>query len=202
MEFTTEQLAEIQRQIDEAVKRATASMYSQDELDRQVQREVDRRVESGIQTAIKNQREKLKKEIEDEMNLSADELAQRKLDEKMAEIKEKEAEIATRTNRVNAIEKLTSEKVPKTYYEKLLGNLISPDGEATMSNIDAMIEVYSSTKKSLEEQIRSELANINPPAGGGGGSKAITKEDFDAMPFNKKVEFKQTNPEEFAKFIK
>lgn len=202
MEFTAEQQAEIKRQIDEAVANATANMYSQDEFDRKLQAEVDRRVETGIQKGIETKRKKWEEEYKANANLTAEQLAEKKVNEQLENLSKREQELARKANRIEAMSKLSEADVPKTYYEKLLDNVISSDETVTMQNVETLIDTYSSTKKSLEEAIRSELSKVTPPPAGKGGGTEVTKEKFNQMSFAEKAQFKAENPEKFKEFIK
>ena len=202
MEFTKEQQEHVDKLIEDAVKLATKTMYTEQEFERRLTAEVDRRVESGIQKGIETQKSKWQKEYEETAKLTAEELAKRELESKMSELTSKEKDILRRANKLEALEKLNGAGVPKTAYEKLLDKLIDEDLESTNANIDSFIGVFNETKTSLETEIKKRFSNITPPITGTGGTDEITKEQFVKMGYQQKLELKQTNPELYASFIK
>jgi len=202
MEFTKEQQEHVDKLIEDAVKLATKTMYTEQEFERRLTAEVDRRVESGIQKGIETQKSKWQKEYEETAKLTAEELAKRELESKMSELTSKEKDILRRANKLEALEKLNGAGVPKTAYEKLLDKLIDEDLESTNANIDSFIGVFNETKTSLETEIKKQFSNITPPITGTGGTDEITKEQFVKMGYQQKLELKQTNPELYASFIK
>lgn len=198
MEYTQEQLDAL---ISEAVTKATSGLYSEDDFNRKLTAEVDRRVETGIQKGLETQKNKWREEFEKTATLTAEELAQKKLEEQMKEISGKEAEIKKRSNLLDAKDMLASADIPKTHYEKMLDVLVNENEELTKSNITNFIEVFNTTKTELETKIKSEFSKV-PPPGGSGNTDPVTKEVFNKMPYGEKMKFKESNPEQYKEFIK
>lgn len=198
MEYTQEQLDAI---IAEAIAEATKGMYTETDLERKVTAEVDRRVESGIQKGLETQKKKWQEEFEKKATMTAEELAQKKLEEQMKEITGKESEIKRKSNLLDAKDMLASADIPKTHYEKMLEVLVNENEELTKQNITNFIEVFNATKTEIETKVKSEFSNVKPP-GSTGSSDVVTKEVFNKMGYAEKVKFKQESPELYAEFIK
>lgn len=175
-------------------------VYTEEEFNRKLTAEVDRRVESGIQKGLETHKEKWQRELEDRAKLTAEELAQKQIDEKAKELTSREKEIAKRANRIDARDMLSEANVPKAYYDKFLDVLISEDTETTTSNVNNFIEMFNSTKQDIETRLKSELSNVPKP--NQGDPKPVSKKDFDSMSYAKKMEFKRDNPEMYKEFIK
>lgn len=198
MEYTQEQLDKL---IEDAVKLATKGLYTETELERKVTAEVDRRVESGIQKGIETQKSKWQREFEEKAKLSAEELAQRELQSKISELTSREKEVLRRSNKLEALEKLNGAGVPKSAYDKLLDKLIDEDMDSTNANIESFIGVFNETKSSLETEIKKQFSNIKPPTSPN-EPEGITKESFNKMGYQQKLELKQSNPELYNTFMK
>lgn len=193
-EYTQEQLDAL---VAEKVSEATKGLYTPDDFQKELTREVDRRVETGIQKGLETQ----KKKWEEEASLSAEELARKKTAEQLAGLTEKEKVIQKKANQIEAKELLADAGIPKSQYDKFISMLVSENEEATKANVQNFIDVFNSTKTDIETQIKAQLSNV-PPPGTGDGSKAVTKEEFNKMPYGEKLKFKQTYPELYKEFIK
>lgn len=196
MEYTQEQLTQM---IAEAVTKATKGMYSEEEFNRKLTAEVDRRVESGIQKGLETQKTKWEKEFAEKAQLSAEELAKKELQEQLGLISSKEKEISKRANLIEAKEFLSEAGIPKSYYEKFTGMLVSDDAEVTKSNVTNFIDMFSKTKQDIETKVKSEFSNI--PAPKQGASEGVSKEDFQKMTYSEKLKIKTEQPELFKKFM-
>ena len=197
MEFTPEQ----QAHIDSLISEKTKGLFSEEELNRRVTSEVDRRVESGIQKGLETQRSKWEKEFTEQAQMTAEELAQKQLQEQMSQIKTREQEISKRANLIDAKDLLVNANIPKTHYDKFINLLVSDSSETTIENVNNFIETFNETKVELESELKKQYANVTPPTGGSGGS-AITKADFDKMTYLDKMKLKETNLELYKTFIK
>lgn len=197
MEYTQEQL---DKMIADAKAEATKNLFSEEELQRRVTSEVDRRVESGIQKGLETYKSKWEGEFTEKAKLSAEELAKKELEKLQGDLTAKEKEISKRANVLDAKDLLSEAQIPKAHYEKFINVLVNDDGEATKANVENFITVFNETKTDLETKIKSELVNV-PSHKTGNGEQVVTKEDFNKMPYMKKMEFKKDNPDKYKDFI-
>lgn len=164
MEFTQEQMVEIEKIVEERTK----GLYTEDELNRKVTSEVDRRVESGIRKGVETEKSKWEEEFKKKATLSAEELAKLKFEEELDKIRIKESEINRRTNTLNARELFTKAEIPEENYSKFMDLLITDDEESTTKNVSDFIEVFNTTKENITQNIKKELSNVPAPKGDGG----------------------------------
>jgi hypothetical protein len=200
MEFTKEQQEQIDKMIADATEKARAGLFTEDDLQRRVTSEVDRRVESGIQKGLETQRRKWEEEYSKKAQMTAEELAQKELEERLKEISGREKEIKLRANSLEAKELLNNAGVPKEHYESLLNPLISEDSESTKANIESLINTYTQTRSELEAKIRQEMGNVPSPTTGKGDAP-VTKESFSKMNYAEILAFKKSNPDLYTKFM-
>lgn len=192
-EFTEEQVQDL---IKSAVAEATKGLHT----DLDIQREVDRRVGSGIQKGIETERAKWEKEFSEKAQLSAEELAKKELESKIGEITQRENEIKSRANALDAQEKLSSAGVPKSHYEKMLSVLVSSDEEVTNTRIADFIETYTAMKIETENKVKESYSNVPPPPSGD-SNKSISKDDFAKMTYSEKLELKKSQPDLYTKLL-
>lgn len=160
MEMTQEQLDELIKQAKEEAKKG---LFTEDDVKRKVTAEVDRRVESGIKTGVETQKEKWLREHEEIARMSAEELAQKQIAEKLSALSEKEKEISRKANRSDARDMLSEAQIPKSHYEKFLDLLVSDDTEKTISNVKNFINVFNETKSEIETKVKSEFSTVSKP---------------------------------------
>lgn len=197
-EFTKEQ---VDKMIADAIAEKTKGLFTEDDLNKRVTSEVDRRVETGIQKGLETQRKKWEEEFSRKAQMTAEEIAQKEIEERSKELSAKEREIKRKANSLEARELLANAGVPKEHYQDLLNPLISDDDVATKTNVESFIKTYSQTKSELEAKIRAELQNVPAPQVGN-GEKVIDKTAFDKMGYSEKLAFKQSNPDRYAQFMK
>lgn len=193
MEYTQEQL-------DEMIKKATEGLFTPEDLEKRVQSEVDRRVETGIQKGLATHKQKWEQEFVEKSKLTAEELAQKQIEETLKSLSEKEKALSKRNNEIEAKHLLTEANVPKSHYDKFIGLLVSDDFETTKSNIDNFINMFNATKSEIETEVKSKLTNVQKPTNGSAGG--VTKADFDKMTSIEKIKFKEEHPELFKQFIR
>lgn len=193
MEYTQEQL-------DEMIKKATEGLFTPEDLEKRVQSEVDRRVETGIQKGLATHKQKWEQEFVEKSKLTAEELAQKQIEETLKSLSEKEKALSKRNNEIEAKHLLTEANVPKSHYDKFIGLLVSDDFETTKSNIDNFINMFNATKSEIETEVKSKLTNVQKPTNGSVGG--VTKADFDKMTSIEKIKFKEEHPELFKQFIR
>lgn len=177
--------------------------FTQEDVDKLLQTEGDRRVTSALNkwredlpTIISGEKEKWI----NESKMSAEEIAQKEVAERMKELEERENQIKFQGNMLGAKEKLTTAGIPQTEYEKMLGILVTHDDTKTVENIDNFISVYTSTKTNLENDIRTQFSKIPKPQTG--GQSEMTKSEFMKLPYADKIKLKQDNPELYSTFLK
>lgn len=195
MEYTQEQ---VDKMVAEAVSKAKEGLYTKEDFDRKLTAEVDRRVETGIQKGLDTYKSKWEQEFQKKASMTAEELAQQKLQEEMKNIKSKESEITKRANLLDARDMLSG-KVPKDYYDKFLNVLVTEDGDTTKQNVENFIDMFNSAKSDIEKNLKKEFTNVTPP--GEGGDKVVSKKDFNTMSYMQKLEFKKNNPEQYKEFV-
>lgn len=197
MEYTQEQLDAL---IAERLAEATKGLLTEEEVAKRVTAEVDRRVEKGIQKGVETQKAKWEKELGEKAKLTAEELAQKEIQEKLAEVTAKEREIQRKANQLEAMQLLAEAEVPKSHYEKMIGVLVSEDAEATKGNIANFIDVFKATKIETESKVKAELGHVANPKQGT-SDKPIDKEAFNKMGYADKLKLKTENPELYKKLI-
>lgn len=196
IKLTQEQLDSL---VAERLAEAKKGLFTEEELNKRVTSEVDRRVENGIQKGIETQKSKWEKEFSEKAKLTAEELAQKEIQDKLAEMTAKEREIQTKSNRLEALQLLADAEVPKSQYEKMLGMLVSDNIESTKANVTSFIEVYNATKTEVETKVKSELGHVKNPKQG--QTLGVDKASFDKMGYADKLKFKVENPDLYKKFM-
>lgn len=196
IKFTPEQLEHINNLIAEKTK----GLFTKEDLDKEVTREVDRRVESGIKKGLETNKKKWKEELEKQSKLSAEELAEKKLQDKMDEIGNKELELSLRANTLDAKSMLAEAEIPKAHYEKFVGILVNGDEEETKSNVENFISTFNETKAEMEKSIKKEFANV-PSLEKGKNKININKDDVSKMTYLEIKELKENNKEVYEKLF-
>lgn len=188
IKFTPEQLEHINNLIAEKQK----GLFTKEDLDKEVSKEVDRRVESGIQKGLDTHKSKWQKEFEEQSKLSAEELAEKKLESKMEEIKTKENELSLKENTLEAKSMLANAGISKEHSEKFIGILVSGDKEETKTNVENFISTFSETKADIEKSIKNEYANV-PSVEKGGSDGNVDKTELSKMTYLEIKELKENN---------
>lgn len=189
-----------QEQVDQMIAEATSGLFTEEDLQKRVTSEVDRRVESGIQKGLETKKQKWEREYSERAKLTAEELAQKQLEERMQELSGKEKEISKKANHIEARSILAEANIPKAHYEKFIDLLVNDDAETTTSNVQNFVDVFNSTKDDITNQIKSEYSNVPKPKTGTNGT--LTKDDFDKMGYGEKIKFKTENPDLYKEFMK
>lgn len=189
-----------QEQVDQMIAEAKLGLFTEEDLQKKITSEVDRRVESGIQKGLETKKQKWEREYSERAKLTAEELAQKQLEEKMQELSGKEKEISKKANRIEARSILAEANIPKAHYEKFIDLLVNDDAETTTSNVQNFVDVFNSTRDDITNQIKSEYSNVPKPKTGANGT--LTKDDFDKMGYGEKIKFKTENPDLYKEFMK
>lgn len=185
--------------------------YTDEELQKLIQAEADRRVNQALENkqkkydeelkkALENERELVKQQIADEAKLSAEEKAKKELEKREKELLEREKFLAKENNNLYAKNALTEAGVPKEAFEKLLGMIVNDNEDMTKTNVTNFIEVFNSTKNSIEKTTAEKYAKV--PAPQSGEVKTIDKNSFDKMSYAEKLKLKTEQPELFKQFMK
>jgi len=195
-EYTKEQIDALKA---EAIKDATQGLLTKAEADRLA----DQRVESGVKKGLETHRAKWEQEALDKANLTAQELADKQLAEKLKALEAREHDANVRDNMLTAKSKLNGASIPESYYGSLIGNLVNADATITDSNVDNLIAVYTSAKTQIEADIKAQLSKV-PPAEGGNDQHAgdMTKEKFAKLGYAEMMKLKSEKPEVYKQMIK
>lgn len=197
MELTQEQLDAM---VAEKVAEAKKGLFDETELHKRVTSEVDRRVETGIQKGLDTQKKKWEEEFSKKAQMTADEIADAQLKEKLKEITTREAELNKQSNLLKAKSNLAKAGVPESHYEKIVGMLVSEDETVTSENVENFVSVFNSAKLEIETNVKSQLSNI-PKPNLGNGHETVTKQDFDGMKYAEKLAFRDSNPQLYKEFM-
>lgn len=189
-----------QEQVEQMIAEATSGLFTEEDLQKKITSEVDRRVESGIQKGLETKKQKWEREYSERAKLTAEELAQKQLEERMQELSGKEKEISKKANQIEARSILAEANIPKAHYEKFIDLLVNDDAETTTSNVQNFVDVFNSTRDDITNQIKSEYSNVPKPKTGANGT--LTKDDFDKMGYGEKIKFKTENPDLYKEFMK
>jgi len=202
MEFTPEQQAVIDSLVAEAEAKAKAGLFTEEDLNKKVTAEVDRRVETGIKKGVETQRSKWEQEYITKANMTAEQRAKEEFDEKFKEIAQREAEIAKRANRLEAQNLFVEAGVKKDDYSKFIDILVSDSVESTTNNVNNFIDTFKNTRSEIEAQLKKELSIIKAPDVNTEGDKGVTKEMFDKMSTQEKIDLKKKAPKLVEGFLK
>lgn len=187
-------------QITTMLTDAKRGLFTPEDLEKKVRAEADRMVETGIQKGLETQRAKWEKDFSEKAKLSAEELAQKEVQDKIQSVTLKELEIKKRANKLEAKEMLSEAQIPKAQYESLIGMLVSDDEETTKTNVTSFINMFNATKIEIETKVKSEMSKVPPPNVGNNG-EVTSKDDFNKMGYAEKMKFKTTNPEKYKEFM-
>jgi len=191
--FTKEELTEA---IDNAVQKATKGMYSEEDFQQKLQSEVDRRVQSGIEKGVNTQLEKWKQEQE----LTAEELAKKKIEERQSELDNISKNLSQKENRLNAINQFSEAGIGKDDYDGMLDLLIDSDPEVTSTKVSTYIDKITSAKSRLEQSLKEKYSKVPSPTSNS-GEEGLTKDKFNKMSYSEKIELKNNQPDVYKTFV-
>ena len=151
--------------------------------------------------AIKSTKTSLEKLAdENKAKKEEEEKAKKELEKREKELLEREKFLAKENNNLYAKNALTEAGVPKEAFEKLLGMIVNDNEDMTKTNVTNFIEVFNSTKNSIEKTTAEKYAKV--PAPQSGEVKTIDKNSFDKMSYAEKLKLKTEQPELFKQFMK
>lgn len=185
--FTEEQISAIQQEITEVGNKSKEGLFTQAEL--------DRRINAVSQKHISDEKEmekRIRKQIEEEAKLNAEEKAKKILEQ--AEAKEKELTIRENTSTI--VDKFIAAGIAKDDIAELLPVIVTEDLEASTKRAESFITMQNNMTTKLKET----LANQQPDPHKG-GEKTVTKEVFDKMTISEMVAFKAENPDLAKQFM-
>ena len=191
--FTKEELTEA---IDNAVQKATKGMYSEEDFQQKLQSEVDRRVQSGIEKGVNTQLEKWKQEQE----LTAEELAKKKIEERQSELDNISKKLSQKENRLKAINQFSEAGIGKDDYDGMLDLLIDSDPEVTSTKVSTYIDKITSAKSRLEQSLKEKYSKVPSPTSNS-GEEGLTKDKFNKMSYSEKIELKNNQPDVYKTFV-
>ena len=165
---------------------ATAKTYTQEEVDALLQQETDRRVTSALKKAEEKNNRKVR-EAEKLAAMNAQQRYEYELEQREAELNEKERRLTLAENTAEA-SKILGEKG----LDQALVELVVADDANTMSDNIAKLE--KAFKKSVKEEVERRLGSSTPkknlPP-----DEAITRESFNKMTLQQQAELYTTNPD-------
>lgn len=178
---------EMRTKIENAYKDATKDLFTQSQLDKRINEAVQKQLKTNAQLE-----EEIRKKIEEEAKLTAEQKAQKILEE--AEKMKNEA--LTLRNRTAALDKCVAAGMRKEDAEPILNLLVGADEKIATESIDLYLQQYQATVANLQKQMAG-----GTPKPQAGGNETVTKEIFDKMTFAEQAKFKDEHPEEARTFM-
>jgi len=163
-----------------------AKLYTQDEL----QAETDRRVTQALQ---KKEREMGKKltEAEKLAKMSQEDQYKYKLEQKEAELAQKEKEYTLRDNKIAAMKVLSEKELPADLVEFV----VNEDADVMMENINTLDKYI---KTAVANQVKARLASPTPTKGLSSNTE-LTKEGFAKLSLSQRNDLYISNRELYNK---
>ena len=144
-DFTEEQWAEIQAEIDRGRTQASSTAR------KKAEQELERKLQERIEAAVAEEREKL------EMD------EQQKLEVERKKIEKAQSELARERKSLKATKKLAAAGVADEAIEKLLPMFTALDESAFDTTIDSFIEVNTNLVNTQVDAVKQELLQATPP---------------------------------------
>lgn len=128
--------------------------------------------------------EKIKKSLEDESNKTTEQ----RLEEKLAELNRKEAQIEAR-------DIFTKNGIPDELVETYVSLSLTDTLDTTVEKANSLVEAYNKAfSKGKDTGLENQKKNLNPPPTDGGKPKTKTFKD---MSMEERLELKKNNPKKF-----
>lgn len=135
--------------------------------------------------------QKEKKELE-EKGMTAEE----KLKQAVEAAAAKEKEFKVKSNRIDVEKTFLKGGLSEKDYAGFLDGIVSDNLEDSKALAEKIVGSFSAKIAEIEEKTKETLLKGTPkPPAGGDFSKDITKEKFNAMGYNERVELLKTNPD-------
>lgn len=171
-------------------EQAAAKTYSQDEVEKLIQSEADRRVNQAMS---KKEREMAKKltEAEKLAKMSEEDKYRYQLEQKEAELLQKEREFTLRDNKIAAMKVMSEKSLPV----ELVDFVVDEDADRMDQNIK-MLDKY--IKAAIANEVKARLASPTPKAGLPTDTE-YSKESFAKLGYKERLELQRNNPELYKK---
>lgn len=131
-----------------------------------------------------------------QQGMSAEELLAAR--EKAAE--EREREFTLKSNGLEAKSMFVEAGFSAEDIEAVLPLVVSEDGDATKAAAKALIGLDAKRREAVEQSTKDALLKANPTLTGAGSGGAVSKEEFDKLPYAEKVKLVEENPELLKSF--
>ena len=131
-----------------------------------------------------------------QQGMSAEELLAAR--EKAAE--EREREFTLKSNGLEAKSMFVEAGFSAEDIEAVLPLVVSEDGDATKAAAKTLIGLDANRRDAVEQSTKDALLKANPTLTGAGSGGAVSKEEFDKLPYAEKVKLVEENPELLKSF--
>lgn len=131
-----------------------------------------------------------------QQGMSAEELLAAR--EKAAE--EREREFTLKSNGLEAKSMFVEAGFSAEDIEAVLPLVVGEDGDATKAAAKAIIDLDAKRREAVEQSTKDALLKANPTLTGAGSGGAVSKEEFDKLPYAEKVKLVEENPELLKSF--
>ena len=131
-----------------------------------------------------------------QQGMSAEELLAAR--EKAAE--EREREFTLKSNGLEAKSMFVEAGFSAEDIEAVLPLVVSEDGDATKAAAKTLIGLDAKRRDAVEQSTKDALLKANPTLTGAGSGGAVSKEEFDKLPYAEKVKLVEENPELLKSF--
>lgn len=180
--------------VNENVGESGGVTYTQEQVD-QMRREWQSKTDQRVTTAIDTTKAKLQEQFNVErqsyeaQNLTTEE--QIKLLNQKIQDMERNAKV--KDNLINITQDFTNSGITVTSeLTSILENVVTDDYDRSKGIVDNLLAYITGEKAKLDETYNKKMSTIPKPKQ---SNKIITKDDFDKMSYQEKLEFKNNNPE-------
>lgn len=151
----------------------------------------------GDAASYKDRAEELAAQVQSGMS------AEERLEQLQRESEQQRLEFLMKSNALDARTILIDGGIPAEQCDALVEQVVSEDLEKTRALAQSIVDVARSQKDAAEQATKAALLQQNPkPGGAGGGSGSISKEEFDKLPYGKKLEMLKESPDLLKGFEK
>lgn len=180
--------------VNENVGESGGVTYTQEQVD-QMRREWQSKTDQRVTTAIDTTKAKLQEQFNVErqsyetQNLTTEEQI-RLLNQK---IQDMERSAKVKDNLINITQDFTNNGITVTSeLTSILESVVTDDYDRSKGIVDNLLAYITGEKAKLDETYNKKMSTIPKPKQ---SNKIITKDDFDKMSYQEKLEFKNNNPE-------
>lgn len=180
--------------VNENVGESGGVTYTQEQVD-QMRREWQSKTDQRVTTAIDTTKAKLQEQFNVErqsyeaQNLTTEEQI-RLLNQK---IQDMERSAKVKDNLINITQDFTNNGITVTSeLTSILESVVTDDYDRSKGIVDNLLAYITGEKAKLDETYNKKMSSIPKPQQ---SNKTVTKEDFDKMSYQAKLEFKNNNPE-------